>query len=152
MGASLSAARRMVRQSVQPRRLKPGLQTGPAFAPGFSVACPAAPQPGEGGWPRAARIPRPGLSFRRSWGYLSTKLKDQKTHGGFSGTIFFGGAGSPHVAHNQRLAMAKIPKNRKNAKKSVKYFPRDPRFVRKRPKKHPFFSVKHRMGFRQNPR
>jgi hypothetical protein len=45
--------------------------------------------------------------------------------------IFFGGVGSPLVAHKERLATDKIPKNRKNAKKYAKYFPPDPCFSAK---------------------
>jgi hypothetical protein len=69
--------------------------------------------------------------FQLSRGDYGTSRKGQKTYGSVLGTIFFGGVGSPHIVERQLLAMEKIPKNRKNACKSAKYFPSDPGFSAK---------------------
>jgi len=53
---------------------------------------------------------------------FATEPKNQKTYGRLLGMIYFGGVGSTLVLGTQRLAKEKFPKNRKNTKKSVKYF------------------------------
>jgi hypothetical protein len=73
-----------------------------------------------------------GLSFRHTRGDYGISRNGQKTYGSVLGTIFFGGVGSLLAAVNQQLATEKIQKNRKNAKKSVKYFPWDPHISAKR--------------------
>jgi hypothetical protein len=57
--------------------------------------------------------------------------KKRKTYGRFLGMIYFGGVGFALALGTQGLATPKIPKNGKKAKKSVKYFPSDPRFSAK---------------------
>jgi hypothetical protein len=54
--------------------------------------------------------------------------------------IFLGGVRAALVAQKQGLATGKVPRNRKKAKKSAKYFQRDPRFSAK----WPYFSGKNR--------
>ncbi len=76
--------------------------------------------------------PFPGLSFtsftRRLWHIpeRTENLPSVFRHD------FFGGVGSPLVAHKEGLATEKIPKKRKNATKSAKYFPSDPGFSAER--------------------
>jgi hypothetical protein len=65
-------------------------------------------------------IPGSGLMVRPSRHHLSTSRNGQKTYGSVFGMIFFGGVGSLLVTENQQLAAGKIPKNRKNTKKSAK--------------------------------
>jgi hypothetical protein len=93
--------------------------------------------------PRAVRILHPGLSFRQSWGYLSTSRREEKTYGRFFCTIFFGRAGSALVAHRQRLATAKPLKNSENAKTSVIFFRGDARFSAKQPPRSARFSCQY---------
>jgi hypothetical protein len=66
------------------------------------------------------RIPHSGLSFRPSCGDYGTSRNGQKTYGSVFGMIFFGGAESRLVIERQWIMTEKIPKNRKNAKKSAK--------------------------------
>jgi len=62
---------------------------------------------------------------------FGTNRKNQKTYGRFLGMIFGGGCKSAFVLERQGFAEPKIPKKRKNVKKSVKYFSGDPRFSAK---------------------
>jgi hypothetical protein len=57
---------------------------------------------------------------------FATLPKKRKTYGRFLGTIFFEGVWRTLVVAMQWVATQKIPKKRKNAKKSVKYFSRNP--------------------------
>jgi hypothetical protein len=58
-------------------------------------------------------------------------LNNPKTYGRLLGTIFFGGVESVEHPQFQPLAGHKIPKNRKNTKKSVFFLERPPRFSAK---------------------
>jgi hypothetical protein len=80
---------------------------------------------------RVSPSPFPVELFHRSWADYGTSRNKQKTFHRFSGTISFGGVGLLLVVGGQWLATEKIPKNRKNAKKSAKYFPWDPGFSAK---------------------
>jgi hypothetical protein len=57
-----------------------------------------------------------------------TEPKNQKTYGRFLGMIFFGGSKPLVVIERQHLAMPQSSKNRKTAKKSLKYFRLHPCF------------------------
>jgi hypothetical protein len=57
-----------------------------------------------------------------------TKPEHQKTYRRFLGAIYFGGAKSAVPIERKHLTTPKSAKNRKNAKKSVKYFRLDPCF------------------------
>jgi hypothetical protein len=92
---------------------------------------------------RAACILHPALSFRQSWGYLSTSRKEQETYGRFFGTIFWGGAGAVLVAHSQRVATEIIPKHSETAKTNVILFRADPRFSARAARKKACFAVNH---------
>jgi hypothetical protein len=61
-------------------------------------------------------------------GDFSTTGKKRKTYGRFLGMIFLGGSWPTLIVERQRLAREEIPKNRKNTKKSAKYFSPAPRF------------------------
>jgi hypothetical protein len=58
-------------------------------------------------------------------GDFGTGAKKRKTYGRFFGMIFFGGVWAALVLEGQGVAGQKIPKIRKSAKKSVKYFWRE---------------------------
>jgi hypothetical protein len=62
--------------------------------------------------------------------FLPKPAKNELYHR-FLGMIFFGGVGSMLALGTQWLATQEIPKNRKKAKKSVKYFSSDPCFSAK---------------------
>jgi hypothetical protein len=62
---------------------------------------------------------------------ITKTIKKRKTYRRFLGMIFLRGLKSTLMIETQWLAMPKFPKNRKNAKKSVKYSPRTPRFSAK---------------------
>jgi len=70
--------------------------------------------------PSILRIPHSGLSFRPSYNDHGIGRGGKKTYGSVFGTIFWGGDGRAQVAGKQRVATEKVPKNRKNAKKSAK--------------------------------
>jgi hypothetical protein len=59
---------------------------------------------------------------------FTPSCEKRKTYGRFLGAIFLEKVGSALVIERQWVALQQIPKNRKNAKKSVKYFPSDLRF------------------------
>jgi hypothetical protein len=88
---------------------------------------------------RAARILHPGLSFRQSWGYLSTFRDEQETYRRFLGTIYFRGHGRALVARIQRLATEQIPKIGENSKTNVIFPGADPRFCAKTGRKSTHF-------------
>jgi hypothetical protein len=58
--------------------------------------------------------------FQLSCADYGTSPIGPKTYGSVLGTIFFGGVGPPLVLETQWLAAGKIPKTRKNTKKSAK--------------------------------
>src|ERR1700678_590938 len=66
--------------------------------------------------------------FSSSTADCGTEPKNQKTYGRFLGMIFFGGSNAAEVVERQHLTALKTSKNRKNTKKSVKYFRLDPCF------------------------
>src|ERR1700733_6032280 len=90
-------------------------------------------------WQICSSCPKvlPFLQYSR--GDIGTVRKKRKTYGRFLGMIFFEGVWQAVVLARQRLAMRKIQKKRKNAKKSVKYFPRNPHFAAKRARFTPHF-------------
>src|SRR5271155_326041 len=67
--------------------------------------------------------------------------KKTKSYHRILGAIFLEGSESSEIPHHQGLAIKKIPKNRKNAKKSVIFSSENPGFAAKTPKKRPFFAV-----------
>jgi hypothetical protein len=73
-------------------------------------------------------------------GDFGTVWKNRKTYGRFLGMIFLEGSGCAFVLARQLVATPKIPKSRKNTKKSVKYFRRTPCFSAK----EPLFSAENR--------
>jgi len=89
----------------------------------------------------ALRDPSRAELFQCSRGHITRTLKNQKTYRRFSGTIFFGEVELVEHPQLQPLAGHKIPKNRKNTKKSVIFLERPPRFSAKSPQKRPFFAV-----------
>jgi hypothetical protein len=86
----------------------------------------------------ALRDPSRAELFQCSRGHITRTLKNQKTYRRFSGTIFFGEVELVEHPQLQPLAGHKIPKNRKNTKKSVIFLERPPGFLPNRPKKGPF--------------
>jgi hypothetical protein len=79
----------------------------------------------------APRDPSRAELFQHSRGDITRSRGITKTYRRLFGTIFFGGVASVEHPQLQPLAGHKIPKNRKNTKKSVFFLERPPGFSAK---------------------